>query len=116
MLRPLLFLLKPSFPDPKVGPGSYHCPHCAAVEGLLAWHPEVRARLDVRVVDFARPRREVIAELGEANQVCPVLILPSEWPNPPSWGRQVNGRTFFVGAAEIPRFLAEWAGTSLPHP
>lgn len=115
MTRPRLFLLKPSFPDPEAGPGLLHCPHSAAVEGLLSFHPELRERLEVRYVDFARPRQEVIAELGEAHQVCPVLVLPPGVPGPVP-GRSAEGRSFFVGSSEIAGFLAQWAGTSLPHP
>lgn len=116
MMRPVLFVLKPSFADPKAGSGTFFCPHSATVEGLLSFHPELRERLDVRYVDFARPRREVIAELGEANQVCPVLILPRDWPEAVATGRRAEGRTFFVGATEIATFLAGWAGTGMPHP
>jgi hypothetical protein len=58
----------------------------------------------------------VIAEIGEANQACPVLILPEDWPTPPNAARQANGRTFYVGAEEIARFLSAWAGIALPHP
>ena len=115
MTRPKLFLLKPSVPDPKAGPGLFHCPHSAAVEGLLSFHPELRERLEVRYVDFARPRQEVIAELGEAHQVCPVLVLPPGVQGPVP-GRSAEGRSFFVGSPEIAGFLAQWAGTSLPHP
>ena len=116
MMRPLLFILKRSFADPKAGPGMFFCPHSATVEGLLSFHPELRTRLDVRYVDFARPRREVIAELGEANQACPVLILPRDWPEAVATGRRAEGRTFFVGATEIAGFLSEWAGIGMPHP
>ncbi len=116
MIRPVLFVLRPSFAAPKAGPGTYFCPHSATVEGLLSFHPELRERLDVRYVDFARPRRAVIAEIGEANQACPVLVLPPEWTSPPANGRCAEGRTFFVGATEIATFLAEWAGIGMPHP
>lgn len=113
--RPLLFILKPGFADPGAGPGLFHCPHCAAVEGLLAFHPELRERLEVRYVDFERPRREVVAELGEAHQACPVLVLPPGARTAVP-GRSAAGRTFYVGAAEIAGYLAQWAGSSLPHP
>lgn len=116
MALPKLFILKPSFPDAKVGAGLYYCPHSAAVEGVLGFYPALRERLEVRYVDFARPRQEVIAELGEANQICPVLVLPPGWPAPSSAGRQANGRTFFVGTSEIAAFLGELAGIALPHP
>jgi len=37
--RDHLFLLTPLFPDAKAGPGRYHCPECAQVEGLLSYFP-----------------------------------------------------------------------------
>lgn len=116
MASPKLFMLKPSFPDAKAGPGLYFCPHSAAVEGILAFYPALRQKLDVRYVDFARPRHEVIAEIGEANQSCPVLVLPEGWPDPTPTSRRANGRAFFVGEAEIARFLSGWAGIAMPHP
>jgi len=116
MTRPTLFILKPSFADPAAGPGSFFCPHSATVEGLLSFHPELRERLEVRYVEFARPRRDVIALIGEANQACPVLILPPGSGTTSKTGRSANGRTFFVGASEISEFLATWAGIGSPHP
>ncbi len=116
MNRPLLFLLEPSFPDAKVGPGLFFCPHCATVEGILAVYPAVRARLEVRHVGFQRPRAAVVEILGVEHQACPVLILPPDWPQPQAPCRRANDRLFFVGAAEIAVFLAEWASIGLPHP
>jgi hypothetical protein len=115
-VNPKLFILKPSFADPKAGPGEYFCPDSVAIEGLLALFPALRQRLDVQHVDFARPRTAVIGELGEANQACPVLVLPPEWPDVPTTARRSEGRAFFVGAGEIASFLSQWAGTPRPHP
>jgi hypothetical protein len=116
MMRPLLFILKRSFADPKAGSGMFFCPHSATVEGLLSFHPELRTRRDVRYGDFARPGRAVIAELGEANQACPALIPPRARPEAVAPGRRAEGRTFVVGATEIAGFLSEWAGIGMPHP
>lgn len=114
--RPLLFLLEPSFPDPGVGPGLFFCPHCATVEGILAYYPAVRERLDVRHVAFQRPRAAVIEVLGPEHQACPALVLPPDWTESRAPCRRAHGRIFFVGAGEIAAFLAEWAGIALPHP
>ena len=113
---PKLFLLKPSFADPKVGDGEYFCPHSATVEGLLAYYPHLRERIDIRYVDFQRPRHAVIDEIGEEHQACPVLVLPDGWPPSGTDARHSNGRAFHVGASEIATFLASWAGTGMPHP
>ena len=52
--------------------------------------------LDVRYVDFPRPRMEILSLIGEANQSCPVLVIAdgpppgvesmgyqAPWPRPP---------------------------------
>ena len=78
MSKDILFLLRHDFVD-----GSeplYYCPECSEVNGVLHYYPKLRHHLEVRYVDFARPRPEVIALLGEANQSCPVLVLGAEAP------------------------------------
>lgn len=109
-------MLKPSFPDANAGPGVFYCPHTATVEGILTFYPAIRDRLDVRYVEFPRPRHEVIAEIGEEHQACPVLVVPAGWDQATPPGRQARGRTFFVGAEEIGSFLAAWLGIARPHP
>ena len=108
-----LFLLKPDFRKGDEGP--FYCPECAIVEGILSFYPKLRHKLDVEYVDFARPRALVVAELGEANQGCPVLILAD--------GRRVldaglevkdaNGRRFISNEAHIRRYLAAAYGVGL---
>jgi hypothetical protein len=73
MNKDTLFLLKPGFYDGDQGP--YVCAECAKVEGYLALYPHVAMALDVRHIAFRRPRAEIVALLGEANQGCPVLVL-----------------------------------------
>ena len=76
MSRDLLFLLKHDFQD---GPGApYYCPECTQTNGVLAYYPQLRHALDVRYVDFRRPRVEFVALVGEVNQICPVLILADD--------------------------------------
>lgn len=118
-MRPVLYMLKPSFPDAKAGPGLFFCPHSATIEGLLSYAPALRERLEIRVVDFPRPRHEIIAQIGEANQACPVLILPPGVAPPaamPLAHREANGRVFFVGAQEIAAYLCAWASIPQWHP
>ena len=45
------------------------------VEGVLATYPEIAARMEVVRVPWPRPRAEVVAALGEANQNCPALAF-----------------------------------------
>lgn len=115
-MKPTLFMLRPGFADPKVGPGAFFCPHTATIEGVLAMYPALRERLEVRYVDFPRPRHALIELLGEANQLCPALVLPEGFGDAPIAGRTARGRTFYVGATEIAEFLAAWAGIDRPHP
>ena len=73
----ILFLLSPNFTDgARDSEGKrYYCPSCAFLEGVLHYCPELREKLDIRYIDFPRPRREIIALVGDANQGCPNLVL-----------------------------------------
>lgn len=77
MTKDTLFLLKAGFTDNAYPGKAFLCPHCIAVEGVLALYPELEQKIDVRRVDFPRPRSEVIAVAGESNQGLPLLILSS---------------------------------------
>jgi hypothetical protein len=111
--KPILFLLRAGFPDPKHGPGAYYCPECATVAGLLYYYPQVAESLDVRLVDAPRTRPEVVAMVGEENQSCPVLVLPQG--DLPSGVPVANGRAFVSGPEPIVNFLAERYGTARSH-
>ena len=73
----ILFLLNPNFTDgARDSEGKrYYCPSCAFLEGVLHYCPELRERLDIRYIDYPRPRREIIELVGDANQGCPNLVL-----------------------------------------
>ena len=49
----ILFLLPADFDD---GGRPWYCRECAEVRGLLAYYPRLAEVLEVRTVDFARPR------------------------------------------------------------
>lgn len=70
--KDILFLLPPSFDVD--GQGPWFCPDCAPVEGLLANYPLLKGELDIRYVDFPRPRAAMVALAGEAHQGCPTLL------------------------------------------
>lgn len=115
--RDKLFLLTPLFPDAAAGPGQFHCPECAEVEGLLSYFPFLRSRIDVSYVDFARPRPAVVAVLGTENQGCPVLVLGGEAPQGIAVQHHApTGRTFISGSRAIAVYLAAAHGISRPHP
>lgn len=110
-----LFLLKHDFPD---GPGQpFYCPECAQINGVLHYYPQLRHVLDVRYVDFPRPRPEVVALIGEANQSCPVLVLGKAAGKAPGGVhvREHAGRSFVSGATDIGNYLAAVYGSGRPH-
>jgi len=109
-----LFLLHPGFFDGEDGP--FFCPHNAAVEGLLKYAPELEARLNIRRVEFQKPRTDIVKLLGEENQFTPVLVI-DETRDPPA-GAQVSastGRAFLLGEIAISNYLHEDLGTPKPH-
>jgi len=109
-----LFLLNPGFFDGEDGP--FFCPHNAAIEGLLKYEPELETKLDVRKVDFQRPRSDIVKLLGEKNQFTPVLVIDETQEIPAN--AQISaetGRAFFLGEIAISKFLHEDLGTFKPH-
>lgn len=115
MKHDVLFLLRHDFED---GPGApYYCPECAEINGVLHYYPDLRHHVEVRYVDYRRPRAEVVALLGEANQSCPVLVLRDEAPSDvPGAQPSPNGhRRFISGARAIGGYLSASYGTGRPH-
>jgi hypothetical protein len=115
MSKPVLFVLKPGFKDDLGGP--FFCPGCAAVEGFLTYAPQVEGLIEVRRIDFPRPRTEIVVLLGEENQSCPVLVLPPGAELPPEAHTSgATGRAFIVGAVPICDYLGRTFGAVRPHP
>lgn len=114
MNRDQLFLIRPDFQ--KDGKGPYYCPSCVEALGLLESYPALKPQIEVRWVDFARPRAELVGLIGEENQSCPVLILaqpPESLPAEVNL-RRAKGRTFVEGVREIGRFWSQTKGTGTP--
>lgn len=109
-----LFLLKPDFSDQGQ---TYYCPYCAEVLGLREFYPALKASSEIPWVDFARPRPELVALLGEDHQSCPVLVLHAKPANLPASVpvQYANGHAFVEGAREIGQYLAHAQGIGLPH-
>ncbi len=110
-----LYLLKPDFMDQSAGP--YFCPGCAQMVGLLEFYPALKQHLQIRWLDFPRPRPELIELLGEEKQSCPVLVL-KEGPlvDPTHLHLQhARGRWFIEGANEIANYLARAHRIGIPH-
>lgn len=110
-----LYLLKAHFMD--MGKGPYFCPGCAQMTGLLEFYPALKQKLDVRYLDFPRPRPELVELIGDENQSCPVLVLKDAPHSVPSNIplQQAKGHWFVEGADEIAHYLAYAHGIGIPH-
>lgn len=115
MDRDLLFLLKPGFSDAALPGQSFICWTCTLVEGVLALYPDLQRRIDVRRVDFARPRADVIALIGAENQSLPVLVLADDAPAGLENG-VFQRRRFAEGKDAILRALTLRYGIPPVHP
>jgi len=110
-----LYLLKPDFLDQ--GKGPHFCPGCAQMVGLMEFYPILKQKLEVRWLDFPRPRPELIDLVGEENQSCPVLVLKDAPPTraSPHLAQRAKGRWFVEGADNISRYLACVHSIGIPH-
>jgi hypothetical protein len=115
MARDILYLLKEDFLDGQGLP--YFCPDCATITGVLVYFPLLRHNLDIRYVDFPRPRAEIAALIGEENQSCPVLILdkaPEKDAQRLVTG-QFNSKSFISGGKNIAVYWSHTYQVSRPH-
>ncbi len=113
--KPQLFLLSPDFVDAAYPEQRFFCRHSALVEGVIASFPVLEGQLDIRRVAFKRPRAELIAVVGEANQALPVLVLPAGETSRQASG-EAGGRQFVAGAEPIIAALVERELIPPPHP
>ena len=115
MTRDILFLLKHGFPDGDGAP--YYCPECAEVNGVLHYYPHLRHLVDVRYVDYPRPRAEVVELVGADNQGCPVLVIgaPARAALPGVTVGSHAGLSFVSGARDIGNYLSLAYGVGRPH-
>ncbi|MEZ2143419.1 DUF3088 domain-containing protein [Bradyrhizobium sp. DN5] len=101
-----LFLLKPGFAD-AAHPGRFFiCPHCNAIEGLLASFPGLATQIEVHRLSFAKPRNEIVDVLGEQHQSLPVLVFDQSQPVPED-ASIANGWRFIDSSERILRYLAD---------
>ncbi len=99
-MKPKLFLLKMPFED---GPGKFwFCSDCALIEGALMANPQWEDSIEVRRINFPRPRTELIELLGEERQWLPVFILPND--------------EVIDEPIEITSYIAKHYGGAAPHP
>jgi hypothetical protein len=115
MERDKLIIIKRDFADPAFPGTRFYCWHCALMEGVLASFPDLSDRIDVVRIDWAQPRREVIAAIGAANQSLPVLILADDADDRLATGT-FEGRRFVQGKDAILAALSQRHGLPEPHP
>ena len=115
-----LFLLKPKFQDIKVDgtQQDYYCPHCAMVEGVLAYYPDLRKSIEVIYIDFPRPRKLLVDLVGEENQGCPNLVILKDTKDITGTDYFNHyGDVLFVNKKElIVKYLANKYKIGKPHP
>lgn len=99
MAKDILFLLAAPFEDDGA---TWFCRDCAMIEGALLANPHWSQEIEIRRIGFARPRREVIALLGEADQWVPLLVRGQGEP--------------LRDPAAIAEDLAARFGGARPHP
>lgn len=116
-MKDRLYLLRPDFRDG--GQGPFFCAECAVVEGMLSFYPQLRQQLDVRYIDFQRPRPEIVKELGPDHQGLPALILADASAGrkaPPTVHIETaNGQRFIQNEYEICNYLASAYQFGRPH-
>lgn len=112
--RDTLFLIKAPFED-RALEGSWYCHDCAALEGALLANPHWAHHIEVRRLPFPRPRREIIALIGEMNQSMPVLVL-ADAAKAPVGSLRSEGRAYLTDPRVVARYLAAAYGGAGPHP
>jgi hypothetical protein len=112
--RDTLFIIAAPFEDAALD-GTWFCVDCATMEGALLANPHWTSRIDVRRSSFPRPRQDIIAMIGEANQSMPVLVLASR-STPPSDAKEFEGVFFLDQPKSITRYLVAAYGGAGPHP
>lgn len=115
-----LFLLNPDFQDERVDgtTQSYYCPHNAMIEGILTYYPELKTKLEIKYIDFPRPRKQLVELIGEEHQGSPCLVISKDNSDivDTSYFND-SGEYLFVNKKElIARYLADKHSIGKPHP
>lgn len=114
-----LFLLKPDFTDSNTDNEEklYYCPHCALVEGVIKYYPQLEEMIEVHRVDFKRPRPAIIEIIGEENQSCPVLVIHNKQADIIDTSYfEKHGDKLFVNSPDlILKYLAAKFGIGIAH-
>ena len=113
MAQDILFILSPSFD----GDGrEEYCPECAEMFGLLCCFPDLKDHLDIRYLEIAKPREQLVSLLGADHQNCPTLVLSGGYQlSDGAPVKSANGVQFFDNARDIGHYLAERYGRPYPR-
>jgi hypothetical protein len=72
--------------------------------------------IEVRRIDFQRPRHDVIELIGEENQAAPVLVLDKAAEVPPEAKiSEKTGRAFILGSEDAGEYLSRTFGVMRSH-
>ncbi|HJQ93349.1 MAG TPA: DUF3088 family protein [Candidatus Thermoplasmatota archaeon] len=116
MQKDRLYLLRPDFLD---GGSKFFCGECAMVEGMLSFYPQLRQAVDVKYIGFAKPRPEIVSELGPEHQSSPCLVVadPQRAAKlaPHVKLQSSNGLSFVDDPRLVCDYLASTLGTGRPH-
>ena len=110
-----LFILENPFKDENLSDEDYLCWQCVLLEGVLAKFPQQLSSLNVKRVGFSRPRVDVIAQVGGANQSLPTLVLGEGILEGQETG-SFEGRRFIKGKDEILAALNQIYNIPHVHP
>jgi hypothetical protein len=113
--KPILFLLDREFEDGQLPGQRFFCRHSLLLEGALSSIDGLDAQLDVRRIGFARPRQEVIAEIGGNDQSLPKLVLPQGVHSAQASSAHAD-REVISGAEPILAALNGLLGIPVAHP
>jgi hypothetical protein len=115
-----LFLLKPDFFDINIDNERklYYCPQCALIAGIIKYYPQLETLLEIKYVDFKRPRKAIAELIGEDNQSCPVLIIENSQDENVeiSYFNSYRDKLFVNSTDLIVKYLSEKYGIGIPHP
>jgi hypothetical protein len=110
-MKDILFILKAPFVD---GGFDWYCNDCMTLEGALVVNPHWADKVDVRRVDYERPRRDVIALVGEERQGLPMLVMDKA--RAPGDAEIIGDYAILQDVRAIGRALTSRYGGAGPHP
>lgn len=110
-MKDILFILKAPFVD---GGFDWYCNDCITLEGALVVNPHWADKIDVRRVEFPRPRAEVVALVGEERQGLPMLVMDKA--RAPGDAEIIGDYAILQDVRAIGRALTSRYGGAGPHP